>query len=576
MTDEGRKKKSKKKLTKAEEAVYWESMRKAYKEKNDMLWAGGYTWWDPLAFYRFVFPEGSLQEHLDGDADETVAHNLKPNAIALMFGPDKRKKTVAGEEREVPAARHYTVTDSLDWIPVIVKRSVEGNAPAYMAPVSWFGKNNTAANARFLHAFAVDLDGVSPEKLGNLLKQIGNGHKPGLPKSVSLPQPTFIVNSGTGLHLYYVLDEPVPMLPKLVPFLQMLKRRLTDTVWTDYTSELGWEKRQYQGVYQGFRMPGTATRLNGGRTDSKVAAPYEAVAFAWVPEGELEPPRCSLDYLVDYCGIRGRDIPGKLRECLRTRGGRTPLEEARGKWPEWYERRVVNGEERGRWTCKRDLYDWWLRTVDALAQEGGRYYALLGLASFARKCGVPKGELQADALSLVGKLDDLTSDPGNHFTEYDALCAVDAYDDDDLVRYTRGYISRKALIPVEANKRNGQKQVDHLEEARAIRDIRQRRKKANWWDDGNRNGAPTKRDEILAYAAEHPEASQRAIAKALGVSPTTVNKWLKAEKAEAAQLPATAEPSKLESAMLSGALGGGQVDVGGIMNMILGDRKADK
>ena len=26
-----------------------------------------------------------------------------------------------------------------------------------------------------------------------------------------LPQATFVVNSGTGLHLYYVLKEPIPM-----------------------------------------------------------------------------------------------------------------------------------------------------------------------------------------------------------------------------------------------------------------------------------------------------------------------------------------------------------------------------
>ncbi len=28
-----------------------------------------------------------------------------------------------------------------------------------------------------------------------------------------LPQATFVVNSRTGLHLYYVLKEPVPMYP---------------------------------------------------------------------------------------------------------------------------------------------------------------------------------------------------------------------------------------------------------------------------------------------------------------------------------------------------------------------------
>ena len=39
------------------------------------------------------------------------------------------------------------------------------------------------------------------------------------------------------------------------------------------------------------------------------------------------------------------------------------IEEAKKKYPDWYERRVVRGEQRGRWTVKRDLYDWWLRKM---------------------------------------------------------------------------------------------------------------------------------------------------------------------------------------------------------------------
>mgnify|MGYP007101821310 CR=1 FL=1 len=133
---------------------------------------------------------------------------------------------------------------------------VRGKRPVYMAPVSWFGKRNQKQNARFLHALTVDLDCVSPSNLKNLLKQIENGRDPNLPKVVSLPQPTFMVNSGTGMHLYYVLDKPVPLVPRMLPFLSELKRRLTDVVWTDFTSELEEEGRQYQGIYQGFRSAG--------------------------------------------------------------------------------------------------------------------------------------------------------------------------------------------------------------------------------------------------------------------------------------------------------------------------------
>ena len=88
---------------------------------------------------------------------------------------------------------------------------------------------------------------------------------------------------------------------------------------------------------------------------------------------------------------------------------------------------------------------------------------------------------------------------------------------------------RRAKIAPHENKHNGRPQGEHLKIARFARDLNY--EEPNGWS--NKNGAPTKQDEIRAYAADHPDASQRAIAKALGVSPTTVNKWLKPDASPA-------------------------------------------
>ena len=42
-----------------------------------------------------------------------------------------------------------------------------------------------------------------------------------------LPKATFVVSSGTGLHLYYVLTEPAPMHPQNQHYLKELKYSLT-------------------------------------------------------------------------------------------------------------------------------------------------------------------------------------------------------------------------------------------------------------------------------------------------------------------------------------------------------------
>lgn len=515
---------AKKRFTKEQERAYWQGKREAYiAMSRRMLDEPGWEWRDPLAFYRDVFPEGFLQERW-AEGERRSEFDGKPNAIALKFGPKTRKQLVKGEKVDVPVIERFTVTDDLEGVSALVKASIAENAPVYMAPVSWYGRNNKAVNARFLHAFAVDLDGVTPAKLGSVLKQMRNGHDPANEKWVSMPQASYIVMSGRGLHLYYLLDRPVPLIPAVVPFLQQLKRRLTDVVWTDYTSEDGNEGRQYQGIYQGFRMPGTTTRLNGHGVDAKDTNKYEALAFMYAPEGASEPRRVTLDYLVDYCGIRGKEIPGELYRILETKGGRTPLAEAKAKWPEWYERRVVQGEEKEGYDTNRGAYESWLSRIEDEAVVHGRYFAVLALVAYAVKCNVPLEDLERDAYALVPALDKLSDDPGNRFTDYDVACALSAYGSNDLRFWKNEYMCRRAKIASHANKHNGRPQALHLEVARAIQEIND---KANGtcWRDGN--GRKPKRDEIRAYAAEHPDASHAAIAKALGVSRTTVIKWLK-------------------------------------------------
>lgn len=519
---------AKKRFTKEQDRAYWQGKREAYiAMSRRMLDEPGWEWRDPLAFYRDIFPEGFLQERW-AKGERRSEFDGKPNAIALKFGPKTRKQLVKGKEVDVPVIERFTVTDDLEGVSALVKASIAENAPVYMAPVSWYGRNNKAANARFLHAFAVDLDGMTPGKLGSVLKQMRNGHDPANEKWVSMPQASYIVMSGRGLHLYYLLDRPVPLIPAVVPFLQQLKRRLTDVVWTDYTSEDGNEGRQYQGIYQGFRMPGTTTRLNGRGVDAKDTNKYEALAFMYAPDGASEPRRVTLDYLVDYCGIRGKEIPGELYRILETKGGRTPLAEAKEKWPDWYERRVVQGEEKEGYDTNRGAYESWLSRIEDEAVVHGRYFAVLALVAYAVKCNVPLEDLERDAYALVPALDKLSDDPGNRFTDYDVACALSAYGSNDLRFWKNEYMCRRAKIAPHANKHNGRPQALHLEGARAIQEIND---KANGtcWRDGN--GRKPKRDEIRAYAAEHPEASQRAIAKALGVSPTTVNKWLKPDHA---------------------------------------------
>ena len=62
-----------------------------------------------------------------------------------------------------------------------------------MSPISYFGLRRCGKNARYLYALVFDLDGVGMPQLRDTLHQMN--------KDI-LPQATFVVNSGTGLHLF--------------------------------------------------------------------------------------------------------------------------------------------------------------------------------------------------------------------------------------------------------------------------------------------------------------------------------------------------------------------------------------
>ena len=70
---------------------------------------------------------------------------------------------------------------------------------------------NRLENAQRMNALIFDLDGVGFGELRNLFLRFG-----GDPARVRrLPMPTFLVLSGTGLHIYYVFQQPIDLYPNI-------------------------------------------------------------------------------------------------------------------------------------------------------------------------------------------------------------------------------------------------------------------------------------------------------------------------------------------------------------------------
>lgn len=415
-------------------------------------------------FYRDLFPVGTFENRV-GYQENYEKTNKGNGFVVYSEGEKKHTRIVFDDLKEL-----FELLD---------------NDCAFMSPISYFGRHRTAKNARYLYALAFDLDEVGREQIKTFFDWwVYHG---------TFPKPTYVVNSGGGVHLYYVFEKPIPMTPRNQKALKVLKYELTTKMWNESTSEL--KERQYQGLNQGFRLVGSKTK-------------HGEIVTCW-KTGD----RTTVEKLVEYIPKVNKADVGVL---YRMFNSTTPLAEAKEKFPEWYEQRIVMGRKKMSWTNKRALYDWWKKRIEE-ATPHHRYWFIFALTVYGAKCGIDFEEVKKDAFSFKEFLN--KTDPANPFTDEDIYSALKAYDEEHK-SFTRDEISKVTAIEIKANKRNGRKQADHLKMARFIRD--EVNQNIHW---RNENGRPSKEIEVFKYLSKHPNATKAEVIRETGLSKKTVYKY---------------------------------------------------
>lgn len=363
---------------------------------------------------------------------------------------------------------------------------------AFLNGCTYFGRVNSVAHAAKMYAMIYDLDGVTEKTLDAFLS--------GAYRAEAYPVPNYIVLSGHGVHLYYVFEYPVSLYPNIKIQLKQYKYALTTRIWNAYTSTI--DKPQYQGINQSFRIPGTKTKKDADMPYAKVFCLHRH-------------PFC-FEELNEY--VPDED---KIDETKLYKENRLTLNEAAAKYPDWYQRRVVLKQPKGSYTCKKDLYNWWIGEIQRGAAYHHRYFCIMCLCIYAIKCDVDEDTLRADIRALMPFLNDLN--PSEPFTDEDVESALECFEE-RYKTFPRDDIAKLSGIAIKENKRNGRKQEQHMQVMRAIQDI----VNPNWRQGNGRPvGSGTKEDVVKEYIKLHPDASVSQIARATGVSRPTVYKWLK-------------------------------------------------
>lgn len=424
------------------------------------------------AFYRDLFPAGTFEERVGHKVEYEKTEKGNGFIVYTIGDGDKERKHTR------------LVFDDLKEL-----YELQNNSCAFMSPISYFGRNRTAKNARYFYALAFDLDEVGKKQIDNFFAyHVYQKH---------YPRPTYVVNSGGGVHLYYVFKEPVPMIPKNQKALKILKYELTTKMWNEDTSGLA--ERQYQGLNQGFRLVGSKTK-------------HGETVTCW-KTGE----RVTVEELASFIPKENaRDVGILYRMWHST----MPLDEAKKKYPDWYQQRIVMGRKKMSWTNNRKLYDWWLRQADK-ASYHHRYWYVFSLVVYAAKCGVPLEEVEHDALSLLEEFNKIN--PEAPFTEDDVYAALKAYDEEHK-SFTRDEISKLSAIEIPANKRRPQplSRADNLQIARMTQAMLNKVNGTSW---RNENGRPSKEIVVYKYLREHPFASKAEVIRETGLSKKTVYKY---------------------------------------------------
>lgn len=457
------------------------------------LAARGYPSVCAVDFYDDLFGEDLAPERLPEDyrAGEytAIAVELVPNGF-----DSKGKPKFKGQRTAVTQGRQELYE--------LIERSKNF---LMVSALSYAGRHRTNKNARYLYALVIEIDDIEPKNgIAELIYSWQRGVH-------TMPQPTYIVCSGNGLHLYFVFERPIPMYAHIFEQFSAAKKHLTKMFWNRYVTT-SHEKVQYESVNQAFRCVGAM-----GKKNSRCAMAFKT--------GE----KITIEYLNEL-------LPADLRIDTIYKS-KLSLAAAKESYPEWYQRRIIEGKGRGHWIRHPGIYYNWIEKVYAGAVVGKRYNCLENLCSLAAQCEIPPEQVEKDCRELADYLETLTVAEDNHFTEYDILCALKTYHERKEGAYRRRieYVANRTGIPLEANERNGRTRDEHLRAEhwknekgrRIVNPCRQNRELAlqDMRDNGEIPGRPTADATVREWQQLHPDGTKAACIRDTGLSKPTVYKW---------------------------------------------------
>ena len=330
----------------------------------------------------------------------------------------------------------------------------------------WISKKS----AKDIYTLIVDMDNVYS---GPLLMALQNDWYTGSGKY--LPKPTYIVNSGTGLHLYFVFKEPIPNYKRQTANLDKLYRTLAEKQTTNRVYLV----KQVQWFGQDFRIAGGKNKYNWTNGVYKYGEKWDVEELAKaLGLKEL--------HFIRYGDKRISKPVSKKKKAFKKNG----------------------------WHTNRAWYDKALQGCIDKTKEGNRYMSMCALSVIAFKCNVPKDELTSDLEEL---LPHYNKNAKRRVKPREVLSAIKMYNE-------KAWLTPKEILEnwqgwlYPPKKVNGRKQKIHLKLARNQLAMLKELGEAS-------QGRPNAKELVARWRKFNPEGRKVDCQRETGLSKPTVLKW---------------------------------------------------
>lgn len=329
-------------------------------------------------------------------------------------------------------------------------------------PASFFGWPKQKNLCDF-YAIVIDIDGISAADLYILLK-------------VQIKQllPTYLVNSGHGVHLVYLFDKPIAAYSYRHKAIKLMIEKVSD-----FFNKSGFSYKidpASKSLVHPYRVVGSKTKLG-----------QQCVVFRI---GK----RWSIDKMLKKLGIETNVFKERKKITEKSKTKKKTTTDNKVYLP--------NG--------KKQFYEFVLREITDIVEEGHRYMSLFALAVVGYKCRVPRDEVEDMIEAFVDMFNQRECQ--QRVKSFEVAKAMKGYSHDYLMVTSRQLENWMGIEFPRKTKRNGRKQAEHLEIARAAR---------------NKKSEVDRKSMMKRCLEANPQATLNELVEELGWGKATVSKYRK-------------------------------------------------